>query len=507
MHLFAEKLLSPYAVHFTKEPEWTGFVNGYDLETALGMIQAAPGVHGYDITLLAPFPPIEVARRKSLDGDGEAWFALEASNRRLYCLQRAALLQWPKHVAVFVEVLPKAVDVGPLCPPAASSAWDWRAHARQRDTTGLARRALTMVQEDEQSDSTSLHDVPGSLPMHEQEAEFGVSNQSELVTPRKRSASPMQAAEADLQTKNEHCGMSERAPGPSLEEAFSRVSLPSPMMLALPGPPRGLRMPSAASPMNITLATSGGSPCASPTARRRTTSFSSDDEGLQLEERWPCVPQSDALRGRSRLESQVATESQERPRRLPDEQSLGTRQQGQVDRSGSWKAGGLFSETRPKAWNAAPFDTQQDAQFLRDTKGQVKANVPSRGSGHAMLDTVNVNLSGIWSSDGKTYRCCRHDLTTWSCMREDICGFSKHLIEVDEVTQRLYWNTSPAYYAELYEVLSGAGEIHWKPTQSAQMMGLTWVRRTQVDSARRRDVGRGGKGGKRGGPFLAARAK
>lgn len=118
MPLFEEKLVSPLAIRFTQEFVRTTFQDGRDLEASIAAIKAEPVTGDYDVVLRAPFPLIEVVRwrQKARRGGGcngysgdvssgpeEHWFTFD--NRRLYCLQRAAVALWPRRAAVAVEVL------------------------------------------------------------------------------------------------------------------------------------------------------------------------------------------------------------------------------------------------------------------------------------------------------------------------------------------------------------------------------------------------------------------
>jgi len=89
------------------------FQDGHEIEAAIEAIRSRPGTEDYDIVLEAPFPNIEIVRwhqkgRGSADPDVKHWFTLD--NRRLYCLQRAAVAYWPRRVGAVVEVLYNATD-------------------------------------------------------------------------------------------------------------------------------------------------------------------------------------------------------------------------------------------------------------------------------------------------------------------------------------------------------------------------------------------------------------
>merc|ERR1719491_2398061 len=108
-------------------------------------IEAHPGMGDYDLVLHAPFPQIEIIRwGVNACEQGGHWFTLD--NRRLYCLQRAALKHWPQRVAAKVEILyadPGAVrrkydsttlgasvTVAHSCKDAPLFRWDWRVHVQ-----------------------------------------------------------------------------------------------------------------------------------------------------------------------------------------------------------------------------------------------------------------------------------------------------------------------------------------------------------------------------------------
>lgn len=119
MPLYEEKLINPLAVRFSQDRIWPDFQDGHCIEDSLGQVSTLPLAGTYDLVLKPPFPPIEVIRwsqeRREDDGERvrdekgrrqfgeESWFTFD--NRRLYCLQRAALRFWPMVVAIVVKVL------------------------------------------------------------------------------------------------------------------------------------------------------------------------------------------------------------------------------------------------------------------------------------------------------------------------------------------------------------------------------------------------------------------
>jgi len=107
MPIYEEKLISPLALRFTQEHIKTVFRDGHVVEDTVDEIEVRPSANtDYDLILQAPFPQIEIIRwGRDSDGTGEGlhWFTLD--NRRLYCLQRAAMKHWPQRVAAKVEIL------------------------------------------------------------------------------------------------------------------------------------------------------------------------------------------------------------------------------------------------------------------------------------------------------------------------------------------------------------------------------------------------------------------
>jgi hypothetical protein len=103
MPIFEEKLICPLAVRFSQDHIRPEFQKGPDMEAAIKAIKTKPGCGEYDIVLTPPFPAIEVIRGHLKSGDADHWLSLD--NRRLYCLQRAAVAHWPLRVAVAVEAL------------------------------------------------------------------------------------------------------------------------------------------------------------------------------------------------------------------------------------------------------------------------------------------------------------------------------------------------------------------------------------------------------------------
>eukprot|EP00928_Gymnodinium_smaydae_P017971 TRINITY_DN16850_c0_g1_i3.p1 TRINITY_DN16850_c0_g1~~TRINITY_DN16850_c0_g1_i3.p1 ORF type:complete len:385 (+),score=54.08 TRINITY_DN16850_c0_g1_i3:96-1250(+) len=155
MPLYEEKLISPLAVRFCQGRIKNSFQDGRDCERTALAIETDPGKGGYDAILRAPFPAIEIIRWRpknvmhdqeagctvdlGVPADGHYWFTLD--NRRLYCLQRAALRLWPRRVAAVVQILyadpgqmrrkydsvtgGQSVSIG-RCLEEPLAVWDWR---------------------------------------------------------------------------------------------------------------------------------------------------------------------------------------------------------------------------------------------------------------------------------------------------------------------------------------------------------------------------------------------
>jgi len=107
MPIYEEKLICPFSLRFSQDHIRPEFQNGPDIDAAIKAIKTKPGSGDYDVVLVSPFPAIEVIRGhlKNAEGTstGDHWLSLD--NRRLYCLQRAAVANWPLRVACEVEAL------------------------------------------------------------------------------------------------------------------------------------------------------------------------------------------------------------------------------------------------------------------------------------------------------------------------------------------------------------------------------------------------------------------
>mmetsp|Transcript_36574 Transcript_36574/g.108693 ORF Transcript_36574/g.108693 Transcript_36574/m.108693 type:complete len:378 (-) Transcript_36574:165-1298(-) len=222
MPIYEEKLLCPLAVRFTQDHVRPVFQDGHDLESTIAAIKTKPGTGEYDLVLEAPFPAIEIVRwyqrhPSGSEKDGKHWCTLD--NRRLYCLQRAAVAHWPKRVAVVVEVLYAAtegvlrkndsssaglsVSIG-HSPKALTDHWEWRsaaAAASGNDDAATVRAAEDLVAGDDvRSSVAELTDAPAGPSMldrfflAEEEAKKQVSvsegsSCSTALSPSPRSAS------------------------------------------------------------------------------------------------------------------------------------------------------------------------------------------------------------------------------------------------------------------------------------------------------------------------------
>mmetsp|Transcript_126124 Transcript_126124/g.353149 ORF Transcript_126124/g.353149 Transcript_126124/m.353149 type:complete len:342 (+) Transcript_126124:144-1169(+) len=113
MPLYEDKIVCPLAVRFTQEHVRPVFQNGLDLESTISQIKTKPGSGDYDVILDTPFDAIEIIRWRKRDLSGEepaATHWLTFDNRRLYCLQRAAVALWPQRVGVVVQALYAATN-------------------------------------------------------------------------------------------------------------------------------------------------------------------------------------------------------------------------------------------------------------------------------------------------------------------------------------------------------------------------------------------------------------
>jgi len=223
MPVYEEKLISPLAVRYTQEHIKTLFRDGHVVEDSAVQIEAHPGSGEYDLVLHAPFPQIEIIRwGLSSCEEGGHWFTLD--NRRLYCLQRAALKYWPKRVAAKVEILyadpgvvrrkydsstlGASVTVAHSCKDAPLFRWDWRAELPSLGCQALESQAGwdAVAKDDGKEDVDDLSDVaesagPDSTLLRALEYELAQESAKLDVAPKRigtvRSPTPSTAAASE----------------------------------------------------------------------------------------------------------------------------------------------------------------------------------------------------------------------------------------------------------------------------------------------------------------------
>lgn len=249
MPLYEEKLISPLAIRFTQEHIRTTFRDRRSVEATVDEITAGPGNGNYDVILSFPFPAIEVMRSRAAERenssvsdlskeigerpDGTHWFTLD--NRRLYCLQRAAIQLWPLRVAARVDALyaddgsaRKKYDTTTYgCSVTISSSvkdpncvrWDWRVkvfpqYLVSANVTDEAQSALDHILDDDEKDVDELLEATS------------ISTLSMLL----HAAPPASAGEQTVEVEPATCGKSQaRSRTPSTaassdeSEAGSRV--------------------------------------------------------------------------------------------------------------------------------------------------------------------------------------------------------------------------------------------------------------------------------------------
>lgn len=201
MPFYEEKCICPFAIRFSQARIRPTFRDGHVVEKSMSQVEALSWPceeGGYDLLLSVPFPPIEIIRWRPklreddgspLVGDGgtnvfgeACWFTFD--NRRLYCLQAAAVKHWPKRVAAVVHVfhdLPlnssavrkfRTTDLGWSVrisrrddPKEEAPSWSWRDAAALRHAPEESLHAAqARIQEDvEQDDLAQLIDAEGLL--------------------------------------------------------------------------------------------------------------------------------------------------------------------------------------------------------------------------------------------------------------------------------------------------------------------------------------------------------
>jgi len=288
MPVYEEKLLSPLSIRYLQAEIRSKFRDGREVELSIAEIEATPGVGDYDLVLRAPFPAIEIFRRrvrpkqtregeesfeanevKSLLGSVEEnkaqWFTFD--HRRLFCLQRAAVAHWPLRVAAVVEVLyadhpsqlwrkkfdtfsgGRAVRVKYAHTTMESIVWDWRTEvAKNSPPTAAEEVACKQVAADQAKTSVrDLLDQPGDddpvTRLLAAEAEAEARSQAAEATRVAESAKARAAPTRRPHHARSHARPADRAQniGPaSVSIRNSRGAAPD-----VPSPPRGRRRPRA----------------------------------------------------------------------------------------------------------------------------------------------------------------------------------------------------------------------------------------------------------------------
>jgi len=122
MVLYETRIVNPLCLRFSQSRIRPEFQDGRIVDSSIDVIESInipPGMSDeYEFALRHPFPNIEIIRWRPTmrEGDGkpilvngeevygeEQWFTFD--NRRLYCLQQAALKLWPTPVCVVVHSL------------------------------------------------------------------------------------------------------------------------------------------------------------------------------------------------------------------------------------------------------------------------------------------------------------------------------------------------------------------------------------------------------------------
>eukprot|EP00927_Polykrikos_kofoidii_P025762 TRINITY_DN23083_c0_g1_i1.p1 TRINITY_DN23083_c0_g1~~TRINITY_DN23083_c0_g1_i1.p1 ORF type:complete len:372 (+),score=45.59 TRINITY_DN23083_c0_g1_i1:122-1237(+) len=185
MPLYEEKLLSPLAIRFTQEHIRPHFRDGRVVETTIPEIVACDGVGEYDVILRVPFPLIEVVRfspshrcgKGGAGGKHYHWFSFD--NRRLYCLQKAAVSLWPRRAAVAVQVFHasdpaavrrkvnttskgRSVEVRSPAGHDMFEVWSWRKGVCVDDAAGSYAQAA-ISKDDRRPSVCELSEVPSGM--------------------------------------------------------------------------------------------------------------------------------------------------------------------------------------------------------------------------------------------------------------------------------------------------------------------------------------------------------
>jgi len=198
-----EKLISPLAILFSQSSIQPTFQDGHDLNATTEAIDAVPcdilrkGTSGYSVLLQAPFPPIEIVRMTPPDSERERWITFD--NRRLCCLQRAAVAQWPNVAAAVVKVRLGPVDAHAarkmgtsgvsvnICRHRGNDLWDWMAsRQRERATAEGVKRALLVVRADADAPWWDMSNPPKVMPSARPEKSLPATSVADLFNLAKR---------------------------------------------------------------------------------------------------------------------------------------------------------------------------------------------------------------------------------------------------------------------------------------------------------------------------------
>lgn len=185
MPVYEQKLISPIALRFTQEHIRTTFKDGRIVEDTIDEIEVRPAPAGsdYDLVLHAPFPSIEILRwrhprpvneeEQASHDSAEHWFTLD--NRRLYCLQRAAMAHWPSRVAAEVDILyadhgrvwrkydsatfGRSVSIGHSCKGPETDFWDWEMEADASTTKSEISSAAAFSAAQRDNERATVEDL------------------------------------------------------------------------------------------------------------------------------------------------------------------------------------------------------------------------------------------------------------------------------------------------------------------------------------------------------------
>mmetsp|Transcript_63764 Transcript_63764/g.149472 ORF Transcript_63764/g.149472 Transcript_63764/m.149472 type:complete len:364 (-) Transcript_63764:370-1461(-) len=212
MPIYEEKLICPFALHFTQEHIKTHFQDGRVVEETIPEIEAQQsGSEHFDLILKAPFPNIEILRWQApdcKDKNVQRWYTLD--NRRLYCLQRMAAQHWPKRVGVVVDILyadtgrvrrkydsiteGRSVTISPSVKVPAIWRWDWHQGVSEvkADTYDTEEAFRTVERDCAKPSVDDLCEVPGpafETVLKDQTASF-VSSLAALLGQSQKQSQP-----------------------------------------------------------------------------------------------------------------------------------------------------------------------------------------------------------------------------------------------------------------------------------------------------------------------------